>query len=209
MTETAIRQRIDDRVKSIRAKDVDGATSFYARDIVSFDLAHPTARCGRTPGLLRDWTGRLVVLYGRLGAITVVRHGRKHPRRVSAASGDAGDIVRAIRATTSRDRRRRTHTAGARYSAEAGVATRRGAGIGRRGADALRAIRCAVRGGANTVRVRRIVSLLSRAMQAITTTTTIVRVRHCSARGVCGGISAPAAAGAGRTVGCRAAARVR
>jgi ketosteroid isomerase-like protein len=39
--EAQIRALIDDWVKALRAKDVDGVMSHYAADIVTFDLAPP------------------------------------------------------------------------------------------------------------------------------------------------------------------------
>lgn len=44
--EAAIRRRIDALVASIRAMDVDGATSIYAQDIVSFDVEPPLQHVG-------------------------------------------------------------------------------------------------------------------------------------------------------------------
>lgn len=39
--DTEIRQLIDGWTRAVRAKDVNGVTSYYAPDIVSFDLAPP------------------------------------------------------------------------------------------------------------------------------------------------------------------------
>lgn len=41
-----IRQRIDDVVAAIRAKDIDGVMAIYARNIVSFDLGPPLSYGG-------------------------------------------------------------------------------------------------------------------------------------------------------------------
>jgi ketosteroid isomerase-like protein len=41
MAEAIIRQRIQDYVTAIRAKDLDGVMRFFASDLVSFDLAPP------------------------------------------------------------------------------------------------------------------------------------------------------------------------
>ncbi len=39
MAEALIRQRVEDAVKALNAKDIDGLMSLYAPDIVSFDIA--------------------------------------------------------------------------------------------------------------------------------------------------------------------------
>jgi ketosteroid isomerase-like protein len=41
LSETLIRQRVEDLAKSIGAKDVDGVIALYARDLVSIDLTPP------------------------------------------------------------------------------------------------------------------------------------------------------------------------
>jgi len=41
MSETLIQRRVEDWVKAIQSKDIDGVTSVYAPDLVSFDLAPP------------------------------------------------------------------------------------------------------------------------------------------------------------------------
>ncbi|HEY5809165.1 MAG TPA: nuclear transport factor 2 family protein [Povalibacter sp.] len=46
VTEAVIRQRVEDWVKAIRAKDVERVLSFYAADIVSFDLDPPLRYTG-------------------------------------------------------------------------------------------------------------------------------------------------------------------
>jgi len=46
MTEALIRQRVEAMVKALRAKDIDGLMSFYARDMVSFDIAPPLRYVG-------------------------------------------------------------------------------------------------------------------------------------------------------------------
>lgn len=46
MAEALIRQRVEDWVKSLRAKDIDGVTSFYAPNIVSFDIGPPLRYAG-------------------------------------------------------------------------------------------------------------------------------------------------------------------
>ncbi len=39
--EVQIRGLIDNKVKAVRAKDIDGATSNYAPDVLSFDVVNP------------------------------------------------------------------------------------------------------------------------------------------------------------------------
>jgi uncharacterized protein (TIGR02246 family) len=46
MAETLIRQRIEEVVKALRAKDIDRVMSFYAQDLVSFDLTPPLRYTG-------------------------------------------------------------------------------------------------------------------------------------------------------------------
>ena len=46
MAETLIRQRIEEVVKALRAKDIDRVMSFYAPDLVSFDLTPPLRYAG-------------------------------------------------------------------------------------------------------------------------------------------------------------------
>jgi hypothetical protein len=41
MAEALIRQRVEDCVKALRAKDIDGVMSLYAPNIVSFDIVPP------------------------------------------------------------------------------------------------------------------------------------------------------------------------
>ena len=55
--ETQIRKLIDDWVKSVRAKDVNGVMFHYAADIVTFDLA-PPLQCAGADALrksLEEW----------------------------------------------------------------------------------------------------------------------------------------------------------
>jgi len=54
MSETLIRRRLEDWVKAIRAKDIDGVTSLYAPNLVSFDLAPPLRYFG-ADGKRRAW----------------------------------------------------------------------------------------------------------------------------------------------------------
>jgi uncharacterized protein (TIGR02246 family) len=46
MAETLIRQRIDEVVAALRARDIDRVMSFYAPDLVSFDLTPPLRYAG-------------------------------------------------------------------------------------------------------------------------------------------------------------------
>lgn len=52
--ESAIRQLIDDFVRAIRAKDIEGVMSVFAPDVVSFDLAPPLQHGGGRP-FRRRW----------------------------------------------------------------------------------------------------------------------------------------------------------
>lgn len=54
VAEADIRQRIDDAVKAIAAKDIDRIMSLYASDIVSFDLDPPLRYAG-TVNKRRAW----------------------------------------------------------------------------------------------------------------------------------------------------------
>jgi ketosteroid isomerase-like protein len=54
VTETLIRQRVEDLAKAIGAKDIDGVIALYARDLVSFDLTPPLRRFG-TDEKRRAW----------------------------------------------------------------------------------------------------------------------------------------------------------
>ena len=46
MTEALIRQRVEDLVQALNAKDLAGVMAFYAPDIVSFDLTPPLRYVG-------------------------------------------------------------------------------------------------------------------------------------------------------------------
>ena len=46
MAEALIRQRVEDAVKALRAKDIDGVMSLYAPDLVSFDITPPLRYVG-------------------------------------------------------------------------------------------------------------------------------------------------------------------
>jgi len=46
VTEALIRQRVEDCVKALRARDIDGLMSLYAPNIVSFDIGPPLRYAG-------------------------------------------------------------------------------------------------------------------------------------------------------------------
>jgi len=46
MTEALIRQRIEDLVKALNAKDIDGVMSLFAPNLVSFDIVPPLRYVG-------------------------------------------------------------------------------------------------------------------------------------------------------------------
>ena len=48
MSEALIRHRIEDWVKAIRARDLDGVVSLYASNVVSFDIVPPLRYIGTT-----------------------------------------------------------------------------------------------------------------------------------------------------------------
>ncbi len=54
MAEALIRQRVEDLVKAIGAKDIDGVMSLYAPSIVSFDIVPPLRYVG-AGGKRRAW----------------------------------------------------------------------------------------------------------------------------------------------------------
>src|SRR5262249_52478402 len=55
VTEALIRQRIQDYANAISAKDIDGAMSFFAPDLVSFDIASKTLRYVGADNKRRAW----------------------------------------------------------------------------------------------------------------------------------------------------------
>src|SRR5262245_16585210 len=63
VTETLIRQRVEDLVKAIREKNIDAVTSLYAPDLVSFDLTPPLRYLG-ADGKRRAWQQAFAVLSG-------------------------------------------------------------------------------------------------------------------------------------------------
>jgi len=64
--EALIRQRVEDWLKALRAKDVDGVLSLYAPDLVSFDFT-PSLRYVGADGKRRAWQEAFVALHGPLG----------------------------------------------------------------------------------------------------------------------------------------------
>ena len=61
MAEALIRQRIEDTVKAIGAKDIDGVMAFYTPDIVSFDLGPPLRYAGADKNVAPGKTSSLSI----------------------------------------------------------------------------------------------------------------------------------------------------
>ena len=78
MAETLIRQRVEDLVKAIRAKDIDAITSLYATDLVSFDLTPPLRRFG-ADAKRRAWKEAFAAMSGPIAYevrdLNVTTHG--------------------------------------------------------------------------------------------------------------------------------------
>jgi ketosteroid isomerase-like protein len=78
VAEALIRQRIEDYVKSIRAKDVDGVTSLFAPNLVSFDILPPLRYFG-AGGKRRAWQEAFAAYAGpiayELRDLNVTTHG--------------------------------------------------------------------------------------------------------------------------------------
>lgn len=55
MAEADIRQRVEDYAKAISAKDIDSVMSFFAPDLVSFDLAIKSLRYVGADSKRREW----------------------------------------------------------------------------------------------------------------------------------------------------------
>jgi ketosteroid isomerase-like protein len=55
VAEALIRQRIVDYANAITAKDIDGVMSFFAPDLVSFDIASKTLRYVGADNKRREW----------------------------------------------------------------------------------------------------------------------------------------------------------
>ena len=66
MAEAIIRQRVEDLVKGIRAKDIDAVMSLYAPHVVSFDIAPPLRYAG-AEGKRREWTRMFAAFRGPIG----------------------------------------------------------------------------------------------------------------------------------------------
>jgi len=63
VVENLIRQRVEDLVRAIRAKDIDSVVSLYAPDLVSFDIAPPLRYFG-ADGKRRTWQKAFAALSG-------------------------------------------------------------------------------------------------------------------------------------------------
>jgi ketosteroid isomerase-like protein len=66
VAEALIRQRIEDSVRALRAKDIDGVMSLYAPDLVSFDIAPPLRHIG-VDAKRRAWHEAFAGFTGPLG----------------------------------------------------------------------------------------------------------------------------------------------
>jgi ketosteroid isomerase-like protein len=55
VAEALIRQRVEDYAKAISAKDIDGVMSFFAPNLVSFDIAIKTLRYAGADSKRREW----------------------------------------------------------------------------------------------------------------------------------------------------------
>ena len=55
MAEALVRQRVEDYAKAISAKDIDRVMSFFAPNLVSFDIAIKTLRYVGAEGKRREW----------------------------------------------------------------------------------------------------------------------------------------------------------
>jgi ketosteroid isomerase-like protein len=55
VAEALIRQRVEDYAKAISAKDIDGVMSFFAPNLVSFDIAIETLRYVGADNKRREW----------------------------------------------------------------------------------------------------------------------------------------------------------
>jgi uncharacterized protein (TIGR02246 family) len=78
VAEALIRQRVDDWTKAIRAKDIDGVMSFYAPNIVSFDIVPPLRYTG-SENKRRAWQEAFAVYAGPIAYevrdLDVMTHG--------------------------------------------------------------------------------------------------------------------------------------
>jgi uncharacterized protein (TIGR02246 family) len=55
VAEALIRQRVEDYAKAVSAKDIDAVMSFFAPDLVSFEIAIKTLRYAGADGKRREW----------------------------------------------------------------------------------------------------------------------------------------------------------
>jgi ketosteroid isomerase-like protein len=55
VAECLIRQRVESYAKAISAKDIDAAISFFARNLVSFDVGIDTLRYTGADGRRQEW----------------------------------------------------------------------------------------------------------------------------------------------------------
>jgi ketosteroid isomerase-like protein len=78
VAEALIRQRVEDLVKALRAKDIDSVMSFYAPNLVSFDLAPPLQYIG-ADNKRRAWQEAFAIYTGRFDYevrdLSVTTHG--------------------------------------------------------------------------------------------------------------------------------------
>ena len=78
MAEALIQQRVEDLMKAIRAKDIDGVMSVYAPDIVSFDITPPLRYVG-AEGKRREWQRMFAAYRDPIGyearELTIATHG--------------------------------------------------------------------------------------------------------------------------------------
>jgi ketosteroid isomerase-like protein len=66
MTEELIRQRVEDCVKALRARDIDGLISLYAPNIVSYDIGPPLRYSG-ADNKRRAWQEVFAAFTGPIG----------------------------------------------------------------------------------------------------------------------------------------------
>lgn len=77
MAEALIRQRVEDLVKALHAKDIDGVMSVYAPNLVSFDVAPPLRYVG-AENKRRTWLEAFAVFRSidyEVRDLTVTMHG--------------------------------------------------------------------------------------------------------------------------------------
>jgi ketosteroid isomerase-like protein len=78
VAEALIRQCVEDLVKALRAKDIDSVMSFYAPNLVSFDLAPPLQYIG-ADNKRRAWQEAFAIYTGpfdyEVRDLTVTTHG--------------------------------------------------------------------------------------------------------------------------------------